>query len=363
MAEASADLRRVVLFDEDDPLVLECGRTLAPVEVAYTMAGELDADASNAVFVCHALTGDAVSAGPDGWWSALIGPGRPVDTERFCVITPNLLGGCRGTTGPSSVDPATGEPYGLDFPPFTVRDLVTVHRRLLAHLGVRRLHAGIGGSLGGMQVLQWLLDEHGVVERAILVCASARLTVQNIALSAVARAVILDDPEFRDGRYHAHGTRPELGLATARRLAHITYLAEAGMEQKFAHPAAIAPPPDARDWLASRLPVESYLDHQASTFLARFDALSYLYLTRVMDDFDPFGAPDARVDPAARCTVISFSSDWRFGPGHGARLAAGLRAAGASDVRFEVLETDKGHDAFLLEVPGYQELVRAALSG
>ncbi|WP_354701671.1 Homoserine O-acetyltransferase [Paraconexibacter sp. AEG42_29] len=361
---AAVTTQRVVLFAGDDPLALTCGRVLAPVEVAFTTHGTLAADASNAVFVCHALTGDAHAAAPDGWWRTLVGPGLPVDTDRFFVITPNLLGGCRGTTGPSSVDPATGRPYGLDFPPLTIADLVAVHRRLLRHLGVTRLHAAIGGSLGGMQVLQWLLDRPDEVARAVMIGASARLSAQNVALSAAARGAILADPDFRDGRYLEHGVRPGAGLATARRLAHVTYLSEHGMQRRFAAPAAdpAASTPDARAWLASRLPVEHYLDHQAEEFLGRFDALSYLYLSRVMDDFDPFaqvapGGPDLSVD----ATVISFDSDWRFGPEHGARLAAGLRERGTRSVRELVLETDAGHDAFLLDVPGYREAVTAAL--
>ncbi len=361
---AAATAQRVVLFAQDDPLALACGRELAPVRVAFETHGTLNADASNAVFVCHALTGDAHAAAPDGWWKTLVGPGLPVDTERFFVITPNLLGGCSGTTGPGSVDPATGAPYGLDFPPLHVRDLVAVHRRLLEHLGVTRLHAAIGGSLGGMQVLQWALDHPGEISRAILVCATARLSAQNVALSAAARGAILSDPDFRDGRYLEAGTRPDAGLATARRVAHVTYLSERGMQRRFGAGdgmVAAVPAGDARAWLGSRHPVETYLDHQADTFLARFDALSYLYLSRVMDDFDPFAEPGPPLDPALQATVVSFDSDWRFGPEHGAALAAGLRERGAGSVHEIVLPTDAGHDAFLLEVPGYQELVAAAL--
>jgi len=360
---AGVRAQRVVLFDEDDPLRLACGRELAPVEVAFETYGRLDADASNAVFVCHALTGDAHAIAPDGWWRTLVGPGLPVDTERFFVICPNLLTGCKGTTGPASVDPRTGRPYGLGFPPIAMRDLVAVHRRLCEHLGVRRLHAGIGGSLGGMQVLQWLLDFPDEVARAALVCVSGRLSEQNLALSAAARGAILADPGFNDGQYAVAGTRPEVGLATARRLAHVTYLAESGMERKFRRPAEPdqAPPADAREWLASRYPVEHYLDHQAKIFLARFDALTYLYLSRVMDGFDPFAAP-GRVHPDLRALVLSFSSDWRFGPSHGVRIAEALRERGAGSVEWDVIETDAGHDAFLLDVLGYQERVAAFLA-
>ncbi|QEC47348.1 homoserine O-acetyltransferase [Baekduia soli] len=364
MAGLAVDgVQRVVLHPEDDPLALACGRTLAPVEVAFTTHGTLDATRSNAVFVCHALTGDAEPAGPDGWWDVMVGPGRPVDTDRFFVICPNLLGGCQGTTGPSSIDPRTGAAHGLRFPPLAVSDLVAVHRRLLAHLGIERLHAAIGGSLGGMQVLQWLLDAPGEIANAVMVCTSPRLTAQNLALSAVARRAILDDPDFCGGDYAAHGVRPDRGLAFARRLAHVTYLSEEGMARKFAR----AEPPgweregDGARWLGPAYDVEGYLEHQAEAFLARFDALTYLYLTRIMDAFDPLG-PAARVDPAARALCLSFTSDWRFGPEHGRRLAAGLRAAGAGTVVEELVDSPWGHDSFLLAVPDYLEIVRDFLS-
>ena len=199
--------QRAVLFDDAHPLVLQSGRSLPFVEVAYETYGALDSDGGNAVFVCHALSGDAHAAGhhgdPDmrGWWDTIIGPGRPLDTERFFVVCPNLLGGCSGTTGPTSVDPRTSRPYGLGFPLLTVRDLVAVHRALLEHIGISRLHGAIGGSLGGMQVLQWALDHPEQIERAVLVCASASLNAQNIALTAIARAAIMGDPDFQEGRY------------------------------------------------------------------------------------------------------------------------------------------------------------------
>jgi homoserine O-acetyltransferase len=305
--------------------------------VAYCTYGTLNADASNAVFVCHALTGDAVASGPGGWWSSMIGPGRPIDTDRCFVICPNLLGGCQGTTGPAS----------LDFPPLAIADLVAVHRRLLSFLGVERLAVAIGGSLGGMQVLQWLIDAPGEIARAVLVCASSRLSAQNVALSHVARRAILDDPVA--------------GMATARRLGHVTYLSERGMAQKFprAEPDGWAAVGDAREWLAPAYDVESYLEHQAEVFLARFDPLSYLYLTRIMDAFDPFGAGPVALDPRTRALVVSFDSDWRFGTEHSVALAAGLRAGGLTDVQEHVVASPWGHDSFLLDVPEYLELVRA----
>jgi homoserine O-acetyltransferase len=303
--------------------------------VAYETYGDPGAPA---VFVCHALTGDAQAA---VWWDTLVGPGKPVDTERFFVICPNLLGGCRGTTGPSSVNPETGEPYGLDFPLFSVRDLVSVHRALLAELGVERLHAAIGGSLGGMQALQWALDQPHEVERAVLICASAKLTAQNIGFSKAARTAIA-----RDGHD---------GMAVARMMAHITYLSEQGMELKFGRERRA----DGPMTMASDFEVEHYLDHQAEIFLERFDPLTYLYLSRVMDYFDPFAERPQRSD--TRFLAISFSSDWRFGSEHARAIARELDALGA-DVRHVEIASPWGHDSFLMEVPGYQELVAEFLA-
>jgi homoserine O-acetyltransferase len=357
--------QRVVLYTEDDPLPLANGRTLAPVEVAFETYGELDTERSNAVFVCHALSGDAHAAGPDGWWRTLVGPGLPVDTDRFFVICPNLLGGCSGTTGPSSPDPATMHAYGLDFPPLAIADLVLVHQRLLAHLQIERLYAAIGGSLGGMQVLQWLLDAPGQIARAGIIAASSRLSAQNLAFSAATRLAILTDPAFHSGAYALYGTRPAMGLSTARRVGHVTYLAEANMEARFTRSPEPdpAPPADAREWLSSRYPVETYLDHQADAFLARFDALSYLWLSRMMDGFDPFADRGRRIDPTTQVLVLSFSSDWRFGADHSRRIAQGLRERGATQVTEAEIDSELGHDSFLLTVPSYQRTVAGFLAG
>jgi homoserine O-acetyltransferase len=353
--------QRAVLFDEGDPLVLANGSKLSPVEVAYETYGTLNEARDNAVFVCHALTGDAHAAGHHGdptrrgWWDNLIGPGKPLDTDRFFVISPNLLGGCQGTTGPSSIDPATGRAYGMDFPLFSMSDLVTVHRRLLDHLAVERLHAAIGGSLGGMQILQWTIDAPEQVERAVLVAASSLLSAQNIAFSAVARTAILRDPEFHEGRYAEAGTRPEVGLSVARMMAHITYVSEQLLDQKFGRERRSDGPPR----MGTDFQVESYLDHQAGTFLDRFDALSYLYLSRVMDYFDPFADPMAAQRAAAygtRFLALSFDTDWRFPTHHSARLHEHLAAAGA-DSRHVDISSPWGHDSFLLQPPGYHQQV------
>jgi homoserine O-acetyltransferase len=332
--------------------VLESGATLAPVDVAYETYGALDADGGNAVLICHALTGDAHAAGPGGWWETLIGPGKPVDTDRFHVVCANLLGGCQGTTGPSSVNPATGEPYGLEFPLLTVRDLNTVHRALLRRLGIERLHAAVGGSLGGMQALQWALDAPEEIERAAVICASARLTAMNIGFSAVSRAAILGDPQFADGAPN--------GLAIARRMAHITYLSEEAMQRKFDR-ARRGEGGTMSMTMRSDFEVEHYLDHQARIFLARFEPMTYLYLSRLMDYFEPFADP-AGAPVTTRFLVVSFSSDWRFGSEHSVHITEELRDRGASAEHVEV-ESPWGHDSFLMDVPAYHEAVAGFLSG
>jgi homoserine O-acetyltransferase len=361
-----AETRMVTLFDERDPLVLASGATLAPVEVAYETYGTLNEARDNAVYVCHALTGDAHAAGSPaeggraGWWDSMIGPGKPIDTDTSFVISSNLLGGCNGTTGPASTDPATGAPYALRFPAFTMHDLVAVHRALCRHLGIERLSCVIGGSLGGMQALQWVLDAPGELDAVVLVCASSRLSAQNIAFSEVARQSIMRDPGFQAGDWY--GTPgPRDGLAVARMVGHITYLSEQSMEQRFdrtlQHGGTV---PHGR--FEVDFSVESYLLHQGDSFAARFDANTYLYFTRVLDTFDPFPDEDVPVPAlAATCTrflLLSFSSDWRFGTPHSERIARVLERNGVR-VRQREIESPYGHDSFLLDVPAYLDEVRA----
>jgi homoserine O-acetyltransferase/O-succinyltransferase len=357
--------QRVVLFTEDDPLVLSSGEVLGPVEVAFETYGALAPSRDNVVMVCHALTGDAHAAGHHGdpsrpgWWDSLVGPGHPVDTDRFFVVCANLLGGCQGTTGPLSTNPSTGRAYGLDFPMLAMPDLVAVHRRLLTHLGVERLHAAVGGSLGGMQVLQWALDAPDQVDRAVLVGASSRLTAQNIAFSSVARTAILSDPEFAEGRYPDTDRRPEIGLTVARMMAHITYVSEESLTAKFGRRRR----DDGPGRLTTDFEVESYLDHQGRVFVDRFDALTYLYLSRVMDYFDPFADPAAAARVATGTTrfeVLSFDSDWRFPTSQSERIHRHLSAAGVPSEHTE-LSSPWGHDSFLLDPPGYHERIRAFL--
>ena len=362
------ETQRVVLFTEDNPLVLDSGETLAPVEVAYETYGERSASDNNVVVICHALTGDANAAGHHGdpahpgWWDTLIGPGKPVDTDRLFVVSSNLLGGCQGTTGPSSINPATGTPYGLKFPLFTVSDLVKVQRALLAHLGITQILAAVGGSLGGMQVLQWALDYPDEVEHGIVVCATSRLSAQNIAFSAVARAAIMNDPDFADGDYYATGKGPDHGLSVARMMAHITYLSEESMRQKFGR--RIQDREEPRFDLGVDFQVESYLQHQGKVFLDRFDANSYLYLTRVMDYFDLFADPELVRDQLAKVKtkflVLSFDTDWRFDTSHSRGIVRTLTAHRVP-VTFREIPSPHGHDSFLLEVPEYHKTVAAYL--
>ena len=359
------ETQRALLFDERRPLELQSGETLAPVEVAYETYGTLDPDGANTVFVCHALSGDAHAAGHHGdpqrrgWWDTIIGPGRPLDTDRFFVVCPNLLGGCDGTTGPASLDPGSGRAYGLRFPLLTVRDLVSVHRALLGHLGISRLHAAVGGSLGGMQALQWALDHPAEVERAVLVCVSARLNAQNIALTAVARAAIMSDPDFQGGDYLDGPRRPRRGLSVARRIGHITYLSTESMRRKFDRRRRNGQ--DAPMTMSSDFEVEHYLDHQGASFAEHFDALTYLYLTRLMDYFDPFAEPGLDLEAVStRFLAISFDSDWRFGSEHSRHIVDVLRGGGV-DARHVEVSSPWGHDSFLLEDEVYHRLVARAL--
>jgi homoserine O-acetyltransferase len=361
------ETQHIRLHDEDDPFVLETGEKLAPVDVAYETYGELNAERSNAIVVCHALTGDAHVAGhhagpkTEGWWDSMIGPGKPVDTDKYFVVSSNLLGGCAGTTGPSSIDPATGKPYGLRFPHFSVRDLVEVQRSLLRKLGIERLYAGLGGSLGGMQILQWALDHPQEMKNALLVCASPRLTPENIAFSSVARNAIMRDVNFQNGDYYGTGRQPDSGLSVARMLAHITYVSGQALERKFGRERRETEGPT----FGIDFQIESYLDHQGDKFLKRFDANTYLYLSRVMDYFDPFADEAAaarrlRSNPT-RFLVVSFDTDWRFSTAHSLEIARVLEKAGCDLVREEIA-SPWGHDSFLLPVPAYHQLVRDFLA-
>ena len=349
------------------PLALESGAKIDGLEVAYRTYGRLNADRSNAVLVCHALTGDQHVAsthpgtGKPGWWSEAVGPGRPIDPQRHFIVCSNVVGGCMGTTGPGSRNPATGEPYGLSFPVITIADMVRAQAMLLDHLGIEVLLAVVGGSMGGMQVLQWAASYPERLFSAVCVAAAPRHSAQNIAFHEVGRQAIMADPDWKGGDYARLGVRPEKGLAVARMAAHITYLSEAALQRKFGRELQR----DGLSWgFDADFQVESYLRHQGARFVERFDANSYLYITRAMDYFDlaaSRGGQLAEVFQAARevrFCVLSFTSDWLYPTSESRDIVRALNAAGAK-ASFVEIRSDKGHDAFLLHEP----VMLAALSG
>jgi len=357
--EGEASASPYVRFPADEPLRLDAGRQLGPFQIAYETYGQLNADKTNAILVCHALTGDQHCAsvhpvtGKPGWWERMIGPGKAVDTDRYFVICSNVLGGCLGSTGPTSIDPRTGRPFALDLPVLTIRDMVRAQARLIDHLGIETLFSVIGGSMGGMQVLQWASSYPDRVFSAIPIASGARHTSQNIAFHEVGRQAVMADPDWRQGNYLEAGTRPSKGLAVARMAAHITYLSEAALHRKFGRElqnrSALTFGFDAD------FQIESYLRHQGMTFVDRFDANSYLYMTRAMDYFDLAADHAGSLARAfhgtkTRFCIVSFTSDWLFPTAESRAVVHALNAAGAS-VSFVEVETDKGHDAFLLDEP------------
>jgi homoserine O-acetyltransferase len=349
----------VARFGPEAPLRLDAGGELSPFQIAYKTYGVLNAARSNAVLVCHALTGDQHVAsthpvtGKPGWWETLVGPGRPIDTERYFVICPNVVGACMGTTGPSSTNPRTGKPWGLDFPVITVPDMVRAQAMLLDHLGIETLFAVAGGSMGGMQVLQWAASYPERVFAALPIASAPRHSAQNIAFHEVGRQAVMADPEWRSGRYLFEGTNPRRGLAVARMGAHITYLSDAALHRKFGRRLQDRSNPTFS--FDADFEVESYLRHQGVAFVERFDANSYLYLTRAMDYFDlaaDYGGVLAKAfrGTGTRFCVVSFTSDWLFPTSDSRAIVHALNAASAR-VSFAEVVTDKGHDAFLLDEP------------
>jgi homoserine O-acetyltransferase len=353
--EANEPSSQVARFGPDTPLLMDCGVVLDHWQIAYQTYGELNADKSNAILVCHALTGDQYVAitGKGGWWTAMIGPGKPVDTDRFFVICANVIGGCTGTTGPASTNPATGKPWGLSFPVVTIRDMVRAQAALVDSLGIETLFCVAGGSMGGMQVLQWAASYPARVFSALPLATGAKHSAQNIAFHEVGRQAVMADPEWRQGRYLEEGTRPAKGLSVARMGAHITYLSEQALHRKFGRKLQDRAAPTFS--FDADFQVESYLRHQGLSFVERFDANSYLYVTRAMDYFDLAADHDGVLARAftgtkTRFCVASFTSDWLFPTADSRAIVHALNAAGAS-VSFVELESDKGHDAFLLEEP------------
>jgi homoserine O-acetyltransferase len=354
-----------------EPLALDSGAVLGPVTIAYQTYGTLNAERSNAILLCHALTGDQYVAeahpvtGKPGWWSTLAGPGKVLDTERYFLICTNVLGGCMGSSGPKEIDPATGKPWGLSFPVITVADMVRAQKRVVDHLGIDTLFAVVGGSMGGMQVLEWAASYPDRIFAAVPIATAARHSAQNIAFHEVGRQAIMADPEWCQGNYQAAGRNPSRGLAVARMAAHITYLSEPALHRKFGRQLrnreAVTYGFDAD------FEVESYLRHQGSSFVDRFDANSYLYITRACDYFDLAAEHDGVLANAfrgarTRFCVISFTSDWLYPTSENRAIVHALNAA-AANVSFVEVETDKGHDAFLLDEPEFFATLRGFLDG
>lgn len=361
---------KVAHFNDREPLQLDCGATLAPFTIAYQTYGTLNADKSNAIVVCHALTGDQYVAdrhpitGKPGWWSTVVGPGKPVDTDRYFVICSNIIGGCLGSTGPSSINPATGHPYGLDFPVITIRDMVRAQAKLVERLGIPDLFCVIGGSMGGMQVLEWAVSQRDKVFSAVPIATAPRHSSQNIAFHEVGRQAVMADPDWRHGRYLDEGVAPRKGLAVARMAAHITYLSSKALHEKFGRKL------QDRDAITfgfdADFQVESYLRHQGSTFVDRFDANAYLYITRAMDYFDIAADHGGILANAFRGTktrfcVVSFTSDWLYPTRDSREIVQALNAV-AANVSFVEIESDKGHDAFLLHEPELHDTISGFLN-
>lgn len=357
LVEVHRPSSEIVHFPETAPLRLDCQQLLGPFSIAYKTYGALNAQKSNAILICHALTGDQYVAsahpvtGKAGWWETLVGPGKPVDTNRFFVICSNILGGCMGSTGPASTNPKTGKAYALDFPVITIGDMVDAQVRLIDHLGIDQLFSVIGGSMGGMQVLEWAARHKDRVATAVPIATAPWHSAQNIAFHEVGRQAVMADPEWREGSYLDKGTRPARGLAVARMAAHITYLSEKALEEKFGRNLQNR---TARSFsFDADFKIESYLRHQGSTFVDRFDANSYLYITRAMDYFDLEAENGGRLARAfvgtkTQFCIVSFTSDWLYPTRDSKDIVKALNAV-AANVSFVEIESSKGHDAFLLE--------------
>lgn len=359
-------------FDLKEPLRLISGKEIENIRIAWTSTGTMNADKSNVILVCHALTGDQFFAdenpitGKPGWWNSLIGPKKAIDTEKYFVICSNVLGGCMGTTGPASINPDTGKAWGLDFPIITISDMVAAQCALIDHLGIDKLFAVIGGSMGGMQALEWGVRYKDRVQSVLAIATTAQHSAQNIAFNEVGRQAVMADPDWCGGNYLAQGLIPKRGLAVARMAAHVTYLSEPALQRKFGRRL------QDRDSLTfgfdADFQIESYLRYQGSTFVDRFDANSYLYITRAVDYFDLAASEasehlsDAFKETNVRWCVISFTSDWLY-PTNESRSIVKALIANAANVSFVEIKSDAGHDAFLLNEPRFFETVEGFLTG
>ena len=379
-------------LDLPNPLRLDCGRELHPVRVAYETYGTLAPTRDNVILVCHALSGDAHAAGFSleaaaqstrdgfgaddrdgtvgkglGWWDGMIGPGKAFDTDRYFVVSTNLLGGCRGTTGPSSLDPATGKPYGSDFPVITVADMVRTERAFLNELGIERLAAVAGGSLGGMQAFEWSILFPHEVDAVVAIASTHALHTQGMAWNAIAREAIMRDPAWQHGGYHGTDDAPNAGMGVARMIGHITYLSAVGLNEKFGRRLQFAD--DIRYTVTQpEFEVESYLRHQADSFVRRFDANTYLYTSRALTYFDLArqyggGSLESALEGVTACTLlIAFSSDWLYPPSGSREIEEALRGLGKT-VEFQVIDAPYGHDCFLLEEARQTPIIRRFLDG
>ena len=369
--EANNPSNQVLKFPESKPLHLDVGQSLAPWQIAYQTYGSLNQEKTNAILVCHALTGDQYVASTNpvtqkpGWWSNMVGPGLAIDTDKFFVICANVLGGCLGTTGPASINEKTGKPYGLDFPVVTIKDMVRAQAALLDELKIETLFCVTGGSMGGMQVLQWAADYPERVFSAIPIATGAHHSSQNIAFHEVGRQAVMADPNWHGGKYDEMNTKPVKGLSVARMAAHITYMSEKSLQNKFGRTL------QDREKLTftfdAEFQIESYLRHQGITFVDRFDANSYLYVTRAMDYFDlAANHGGSLVQPylqsKTRFCIMSFTSDWLFPTSESKEIVKALNKTGAN-VSFVEIESDKGHDSFLLDVPEMFATIRGFLHG
>ena len=360
------ELQRLTL---PEPLALDCGQSLDSVEIAYETWGELNSEKTNAILICHALTGDQFVASENpvterpAWWPRMVGPGKPIDTNRFHVIATNVLGGCMGTTGPASPGP-DGAPWGTRFPVITIADMVRAQRAFIDALGIEQLFCVTGGSMGGMQALEWAIQAPNQVHCAIPIASAARHSAQNIAFYEIGRQAIMSDPDWRDGAYLEEDARPARGLAIARMAAHVTYLSEGALKRKFDR--GLQDRDAASFSFDADFQIESYLRYQGNSFVDRFDANSYLYITRAMDYFDLGAAHGGRLADAfagtpVRFCLFSFSSDWHYPPEASMEITRALVAAGGEVSHIEVT-TDKGHDAFLLEEEVFENALEGFLS-
>ncbi len=354
----------------DQALKLDCGQTLNKYELVYETYGQLNANKSNAILICHALSGDHHAAGyhsmedrKPGWWESAIGSGKPFDTDKFFIVSSNNIGGCKGSTGPNTLNPDTNKPFGADFPIVTVNDWVHSQAQLADKLGIEQWAAVVGGSMGGMQVIQWSINYPERLRNAVVIAAAPRLSAQNIAFNEVARQAIMTDPDFHDGHFYAHNVVPERGLKLARMLGHITYLSDESMGKKFGRELREGKIKFGYD---IEFQVESYLRYQGQAFVHRFDANTYLLMTKALDYFDPAAEYGDSLSAAfkkaqARFFVASFTTDWRFSPKRSQEIVRALLEANKS-VSYVEIEAPQGHDAFLIPIPNYFSALQAFMN-